>query len=82
MLTKLLALLDEGRVYSQQELAETLGVSLETVMAQMEYLERLGMLHRVEIGGCAGGCKGCSSGCEQRSVDAPAMWEKVCGMER
>lgn len=78
MLTKLLALLDEGRAYSRQELAEKLGVNVETVAAQMEYLERLQLLRRVNMnGGCAQGCKGCTAGCDKNPVMPVAMWEKV-----
>jgi predicted transcriptional regulator len=77
MLTKLLALLDESRAYSEQELAKVLGVRTETVLAQIEYLERLGMLQRVSVGGgCAGGCKNCSSGCKPQGGSPLVMWEK------
>lgn len=82
MLTKLLAILDEGRAYSQQELAECLGVPPGSVAAQMEYLERLGLLRRINNScGWGSGCKSCGSncdaGCHSSGVTPLAMWELV-----
>lgn len=63
MLTQLLALLNEGNALSITELAQRLKISEGAVRAQMEYLERLGMLRRVSVEGgcssCSGSCRGC-----------------------
>lgn len=79
MLNELLSMLDEGRAFSQWELAERLGVSQEAVMAQMDYLERIGVLHRINTksgcDNCSGTCGGCSS-CEDDTPTGPVMWEK------
>lgn len=47
MLTQLLALLDGGYTFSIGDLAQRLGIGEDAVKAQMEYLERLGMLRRL-----------------------------------
>lgn len=77
MLTQLLAFLDEGDVLSITELAQRLKTSEDTVKAQMEYLERLGMLRRITSGGSCSACSAGCSGCRQNSARCPAMWEKV-----
>ena len=74
---QLLRLLDEGRALSQRELADELHVSVETLGAQIEYLERLGMLRRVGSNCECGGCKGCSSKCHTGSGSPLVMWEKA-----
>jgi len=74
---KLLSLLDAGRALSQSDLAEALGVSAGMVSAQIEYLERLGLLRRVGYDcACGGGCSGCGSGC-QSGLAPSAMWERA-----
>lgn len=77
MLNQLLALLDDGHTYTQQELAVRLDVTPDSVAASMDYLARLGLLRRVSCasGGCGGSCKSCGGGCA--TGNAPAMWEKV-----
>lgn len=78
MLTELLELLDEGRAYSQREMAEKLGIGAAMIIAEIEYLELLGLLRRVDDScGCSGGCKGCSSACNNEGITPPAMWEKA-----
>ncbi|MCP1103207.1 DNA-binding Lrp family transcriptional regulator [Aequitasia blattaphilus] len=81
MLIKLLALLDEGRAYSQLELAELCGTREESVKAQMEYLERAGFLRRVTSGSscesCGGKCSGSTGGCGKDTSRGVAMWEKT-----
>lgn len=78
-MTQLLDLLDEGHAFSLTELAQRLQTNEDTVKAQMEYLERLGLLRKVnaEFGckDCSGGC-GCGS-CGEKAPRGPAMWEKV-----
>ena len=80
MLTQLLALLDEGHAFSLGELAQRLEVGEDLVKAQMEYLERLGMLRRINLGGGCKGCPGhCGGGCSRCETMPPglAMWERV-----
>ncbi|MGF7004424.1 putative transcriptional regulator [Lachnospiraceae bacterium PFB1-21] len=81
MLIKLLTLLEEGRAYSQLELAESLGTGEEGVKAQVEYLERMGLLRRVERGGgcdsCGGKCGNSSCDCQNVAPRGPVMWERV-----
>lgn len=81
MLTQLLALLDEGNALSITELAQRLKTSEDTVKAQMEYLEQLGMLRRVSGGAdcaaCGGSCGGSCHGCGKDAPRGPAMWEKT-----
>lgn len=81
MLTNLLALLDEGHAFSQTELAQRLGTGEDSVKAQMEYLERRGLLRRIDSGsgceGCGGGCGNSCGGCAKDAPRGPAMWEKV-----
>ncbi len=80
MLTELIYLLDEGRAFSQKELSERLGVSQEAVMAQIEYLERIGILRKINpqslCKNCSGTCGSCS-GCGEDTLQGPAMWEKT-----
>ncbi|MDL2288549.1 hypothetical protein LJC32_04120 [Oscillospiraceae bacterium OttesenSCG-928-F05] len=81
MLMKLLTLLDEGCAFSQIELAERLGTGEDSVKAQMEYLERVGMLRRIDSGSgcesCGGSCGNSCGGCGQGALHGPAMWEKI-----
>ena len=78
MMKKLLNLLDEGRTLSQHELAVELGVSATMLNAQIEYLEQLGVLRRIESSReCTNGnCKSCSSKCCNSRFSALTMWEK------
>ena len=74
----LLSLLDEGRALSQREMAEELNISVETMAAQIEYLEQIGMLRRIGNDcGCSGACKGCASKCQDSGISPPLMWEKT-----
>lgn len=77
MLTQLLALLDEENALSITELAQRLKTSEDAVKAQMEYLERLGMLQRVSNRQSCSACSGGCSGCGQNAARCPAMWEKI-----
>jgi len=75
---KLLNMLNEGRALSQNELADELGISAETLAAQIDYMERLGILRRIESAcGCSGGCGGCSSKCHDGGISPPVMWERA-----
>ena len=75
---KLLSLLDEGRALSQRELAEKLNISVDMLGAQIEYLERLGILRRIGHNcECGNGCKGCASKCHDSGISPLVMWEKV-----
>lgn len=83
MLTKLLAVLNEGRVYSQQDLADKLGVTADMVTSQLEYLAHLGLLRQVDLDSdksCGGNCKGCGSDCHDAA--RPVLWEKTSPKKR
>lgn len=78
MLTDLLQGLDSGTSYSQDELARLTGTSRENVMAQIDYLTRLGYLKRISLTkSCSesGGCKGCS-GCATGGSGIQVFWER------
>ncbi len=60
MLAELLSLFDEERAYFQRELAAILGVTHESMMAWITYLEHLGMIRRIENVNC------CNGNCNQR----------------
>ena len=75
---KLLHLLDTGRAFSQRELAAELNISVETLHAQIDFLEHLGVLRRIKHDGeCSGGCKGCASKCHDSGISPPTVWEKA-----
>lgn len=75
MLIQIIAFLDEENALSITELAQKLKTSEDAVKAQLEYLERLGILNRVSSGCSA--CSGGFSGCGQKTTRCPAMWEKI-----
>ncbi len=82
MLSALLALLEDGNTYSQDDLALRLGINTDTVNAKIEYLARTGYLKRVSMGeGCqSGSCKNCGMKCKCGGADfiiGPAMWERA-----
>lgn len=75
MLYKLLALLQEGRAWSLEDLAEALDTDVPEIKARLEYLEKTGMLRQIcSTVGCEG-CSGCSSGSNCGDFKSPAMWE-------
>lgn len=76
-MTKLLALLKDGRARSVELLAQELHTSPEDIKRQMEYLERMGYLRRVVA--CGQDCKGCAGNCGSAGSlsDAPVFWEIV-----
>ncbi|HPM08992.1 MAG: HTH domain-containing protein [Paludibacter sp.] len=68
MFQKLISLLNSGKMYSQYELSEELGVSTETLQEYIEYLSERGFLEEVEFqkdDNCnsnrCGNCKSCKS---------------------
>ncbi len=62
MLQTLLRMLQQGRVYHYEELAQALGVSQQMLEELLRALARLGYLQQVS-GGAAGGH--CGAGCQQ-----------------
>ncbi len=64
---ELLELLKDSKTRTIEEIAATLGTSVEDVKRQIEYLERIGMIKPFSLlptdKGCGGcnGCKGCES---------------------
>ncbi|HHU01623.1 MAG: HTH domain-containing protein [Christensenellales bacterium] len=83
MFEKLIQLLNSGKTYSQYELSEELGISLETLQSYIEYLHRKGLLSQIALeadnttcsGSCSrcAGCKACTT--KQSSVQMPVLWE-------
>jgi hypothetical protein len=61
MLARLLALLDEGRLHTVEELAASLAVSPEMVDAMLADLRRRGLL-AAPAPSCGAGCAGCPLG--------------------
>lgn len=61
MLTRLLELLDEGRLHTVEELAASLGVSAEMVDAMLADLRRRGLLIAPPPS-CGAGCADCPLG--------------------
>lgn len=72
MFQQIINLLNNGKNYSQHELAGELGISTETLQEYIKYLSERGFLTRVEYrkdansktNGCSNckSCKGCFSG--------------------
>lgn len=79
MLHEMLALLDDGVAYSQDDLARLTGTSRETVEAGIAYLAHAGYLKPVAVqSGCGGSCKGCP-GCGASGAGMPPCWERTGG---
>lgn len=84
---RLIDLLKDGKSRSLEMLAEELGISIEHLKRDLEYLERAGVIKRVELnvgGGSCSGCSGCDggSGCKGCMPDGGfqnmgSMWEIV-----
>ncbi|MGI6257771.1 MAG: FeoC-like transcriptional regulator [Anaerovoracaceae bacterium] len=75
MIKSMLRLLENGETYTTNELARKLDLSLETVHAIVDYLDRTGLLIRIKAEGCQS-CKGCKvqrSGARNRW---PVLWVK------
>ena len=74
MLAEILDTLQEGQTYSLQELAGILQTDMQSLKAQLEYLERHGYIKKVEMKpGCGSTCHGCK-GCGH-SLPYFIMWE-------
>lgn len=83
MFEKLIQLLNSGKTYSQHELSEELGISLETLQSYIEYLYRKGLLSQIALeadntdcsGSCSrcAGCKACAA--KKPSAMVPVLWE-------
>lgn len=74
MLNEILDQFKKGKTFSLQELADSLNTDVQTVKAQMDYLERQGYIKKVELHtGCGGGCSSCA-GCSQ-GTQKLNMWE-------
>ncbi len=71
MLTRLLALLDEGRLHTVTELAADLDVSPEMVDAMLADLHRRGLL-AAPPPSCGAGCSGCPLGDTCHRVTSPS----------
>lgn len=77
MLQALLALLDNGKTYSQADLARILDTTTENIDSWMAYLEKTGHLKRIEASSCSGSCSGCNAHCDAGSKKPSVVfWEK------
>lgn len=54
----LLDLLSDGRARTEKLLAIELHTTVEDVKRQIEYLEHMGIIHRVDVSCCSKGCGG------------------------
>ena len=59
----LLALLSDGRARTEKLLAIELNTTVEDVKRQIEYLEHMGIIRRVDMSCCNGGCGGDCNKC-------------------
>lgn len=74
MLNEILDQFKKGKTFSLQEIADSFNSDVQTVKAQMDYLERQGYIKKVELyTGCASGCSSCA-GCSQ-GKQRINMWE-------
>ena len=59
---ELIELLKDGKTRSLEMIAAELGVSIEHVKRNIEFLERAGIIRKVDLNVASGNCAGCS-GC-------------------
>lgn len=78
MLSEIWSLMQTGKTYSMQQLAETLDTSPELIKSGMEHLARLGYIKQVDSSAtCSKSCMGCH-GCDMKGfLQSPIMWERV-----
>jgi predicted transcriptional regulator len=62
MPSEFLKLLNDGKIYSVQELSEKLQMDIPVIQAELKFLQRLGYIRKVTTTGCGKKCLGCS-GC-------------------
>lgn len=76
MLIQLLDYLQSEKTYSIQELAALLNKDIESVQAELRYLESQGYIKKVTSpAGCNHNCKGCQ-GCDPAGSNM-TVWEVV-----
>lgn len=83
---ELLELLKDGRSRSVKMIAAELGKPVEIVERDIEFLEKTGVIRRIDFSVC-GSCNGCSSGEEKKTCpgcmpeggfkNMGSMWEIV-----
>ncbi|MCR5616541.1 MAG: DeoR family transcriptional regulator [Saccharofermentans sp.] len=83
---ELLELLKDGRSRSVKMIAAELGKPVEIVERDIEFLEKSGVIRRIDFSVC-GSCNGCSSGEEKKTCpgcmpeggfkNMGSMWEIV-----
>lgn len=74
MLNEILIQIKKGKTFSLQELADSLNTDVQSIKAQMDYLERQGYIKKVALfTGCSGGCSSCA-GCSQ-GTQKSNTWE-------
>lgn len=72
MLTEILGKFKEGQTYSLQELSYMLKINIQSLKAQVEYLEKHGYIKKVEMNtDCSNkcsSCKGCSNNIQNLNI--------------
>jgi predicted ArsR family transcriptional regulator len=77
MFAEILALLSEGKTFSQYDLAERLHITPEAVAARLDFLHHAGYLRNIcAPKGCGKQCAGCPIG-NAVPGNVPAIWEVV-----
>ncbi len=63
MMEKLIALLKDGKTRTMEMLAHELGVSMNILRRDIDFLERTGVIRKVEVSGKCGNnsCEGCTT---------------------
>ena len=78
MLSEILSLMQTGKTYSMQQLAEALHTSPEIVKSGIEHLEHLGYIKKInESAICSKGCIGCNGCNMKRFSQSSIMWQLV-----
>jgi DNA-binding Lrp family transcriptional regulator len=74
MLQELVALLREGKTFSQYDLAERLNTTPELIAARLDFLDRTGILRKIcVVRDCGTKCAGCAS--EKMPHNGAVLWE-------
>ena len=75
MLSEILALMSEGKIFSQHELAERLHTTPEAVTARLDFMRRTGYLRKIcTAKDCGKKCAGCMSESAEQG-NFPILWE-------
>jgi predicted transcriptional regulator len=77
MMRELLAMLREGKTFSQYDLAQRLGATPQAIAARLDFLHRAGYLRNIcAVKDCGKQCAGCPIG-SAAPRNVPVIWEAV-----